>query len=133
MDNDDFPDDTGQKQGSGNAQGSVVTQFKPGQSGNYKGRTRGARSKLGEQFLDALQQDFDKHGVEAIEKVREDKPEIYLKVIASILPKELNVSANELDHLSDEELIERIRVLNEELRPILDASFGQPDKKSATH
>ena len=87
---------------------------------NGGGRPKGARSKLGEQFLDALQQDFDKHGVEAIEKVREDKPEIYLKVIASILPKELNVSANELDHLSDEQLIERIRVLNEELRPILD-------------
>ena len=41
MDSNDFPDDTGQKQGSGNARGSVVTQFKPGQSGNYKASDTG--------------------------------------------------------------------------------------------
>ena len=73
MDKSDFPDDTGQKQGSGNAHGSVVTQFKPGQSGNYKGRTRGARSKLGEQFLSDIYEAWETSGKDALNKAIEDK------------------------------------------------------------
>ena len=33
--------------------------------------------------------DFEKNGIVAIEEVRETKPDQYLKVIASILPKEI--------------------------------------------
>ena len=32
--------------------------FKPGQSGNPKGRPKGARNRLGTQFLEALEADF---------------------------------------------------------------------------
>jgi hypothetical protein len=76
-----MPDDTGKKQ--------KPQLFKPGQSGNPAGRPKGARSKLGEEFLKALLADFEKHGVVAVESVRTDKPDQYLKVIASILPKEI--------------------------------------------
>lgn len=95
--------------------------FKPGQSGNPKGRPLGARSKLGEAFLEALHDDFNAHGVAAIVKVREEKPDQYLKVIASILPKDLNVNINQMDNLTDDELIERIRALDATIRPFLDA------------
>lgn len=93
--------------------------FQPGQSGNPKGRPLGARSKLGEAFLEAMQQDFEAHGIAAIVEVRETKPDQYLKVIASILPKELNVNVNEVDSLTDDELIERIRALDAAIRPYL--------------
>ena len=73
-------DDTGAKQS---------TKFKPGKSGNPAGRPKGARSKLGEAFIDAMLADFNKHGKMAIETVRDEKPDQYLKVIASILPKEI--------------------------------------------
>lgn len=96
-------------------------QFKPGQSGNPKGRPLGARSKLGEAFLEAMQQDFDAHGVAAIIEVRETKPDQYLKVIASILPKDLNINVNQMDNLTDDQLIERIRALDATIRPFLDA------------
>lgn len=106
-------DETGAKQGE--------TKFQPGQSGNPKGRPQGARSKLGEAFLEALHADFAEHGVAAIKEVRETKPDQYLKVVASILPKDLNVNINQMDGLTDDELIERIRVLDATIRPFLDA------------
>lgn len=112
-------------------------QFKPGQSGNPKGRPLGARSKLGEAFLEAMQQDFEAHGIAAIVEVRETKPDQYLKVIASILPKELNVNVNEVDSLTDDELIERIRALDAAIRPYLaleGATEGESGAASAaTH
>ena len=38
--------------------------FKPGQSGNPKGRPKGARNRLA-QFLEALEADFTKFGTQA--------------------------------------------------------------------
>jgi hypothetical protein len=61
--------------------------FLTGNSGG--GRPRGARSKLSEGFLDALQADFEQHGVEVIAKVRHQDPTAYLKVVANLMPAKL--------------------------------------------
>ena len=66
--------------------------FKPGQSGNPKGRPKGARNRLGTQFLEALQADFNQFGPQAIAQVREKKPEVYMRVVADLLPKEANIN-----------------------------------------
>jgi hypothetical protein len=66
--------------------------FRPGQSGNPKGRPKGARNRLGTQFLDALEADFNQHGFQAIALVREKKPEVYIRVVADLLPKEANIN-----------------------------------------
>jgi hypothetical protein len=70
--------------------------FEPGKSGNPAGRPKGARSKLGEDFLKALVADFNAtagkgktNGIEAIRKMRADNPDQYVKVIAGLLPKEV--------------------------------------------
>jgi hypothetical protein len=63
--------------------------FQPGQSGNPRGRTKGARNKFTDAFLKAMLADFETHGVEAIQQVRENSPGTYLRVAASILPKQL--------------------------------------------
>ena len=68
----------------------LSTQWKPGQSGNPAGRPVGNRNKLNEQFIRALHDDFVEHGAKVIERVRNLKPDVYLKVIAMILPKELH-------------------------------------------
>lgn len=81
-------------------------------SGNIGGgRTKGARNKLGEAFLSDMLADWEAHGPKVIETVRAEKPDQYLKVVASILPKEMNVRVSELEELSDDELDRRIRAL----------------------
>lgn len=95
--------------------------WKPGQSGNPNGRPKGSRNKLGEAFIEDMHADWEAHGKDAIVRVRTEKPEQYLKVVASILPKDLNVNINKTDDLTDEQLIERIRSLDAAIRPFLDA------------
>lgn len=99
---------------------SGLKPFKPGQSGNPAGRPKGARNKLGEAFLEAMLADFTQHGPATIEVVRAEKPDQYLKVIASILPKEMNLNVtDQLSEMSDDELADRARRLARDLAPLL--------------
>jgi hypothetical protein len=62
--------------------------FKPGQSGNPKGRPKSARSKLSESFIKALAKDFKKNGVTAIEALRRDNPKGYVDAVGKLVPRE---------------------------------------------
>ena len=64
----------------------------PGRAGNPKGRPKDAHNRLGTQFLEALEADFNRFGIQAIALVRERKPETYMRVVADLLPKEANVN-----------------------------------------
>ena len=69
-----------------------LTPWQPGQSGNPKGRPKGARNRLGTQFLEALEADFNQFGPQAIAVVRECNPAVYIRVVAGLLPKEANIN-----------------------------------------
>jgi hypothetical protein len=93
-------DNTGKEQHHG---------FKPGVSGNPKGRPKGSRNKFSEAFLSNLCEDFEEHGAAAIQRVRENDPSTYMRVCAALIPKEMKVEqTNDLSHLSDEELDARL-------------------------
>ncbi|WEX89539.1 hypothetical protein PZN02_003033 [Sinorhizobium garamanticum] len=93
---------------------------------------KGSRTRLGGAFLEAVQADFEAHGVDVIARLREEKPESYLKLLASILPKDLSANANALDELTDEELVRRIRMLDQTIRPLIEApAKGRAARKPA--
>ena len=64
-------------------------------NGNAAGRPKGARSKLDDLFVTALYEDFKAGGVQAIQTCRTEKPGVYLKVISQVLPKQVDLNANE--------------------------------------
>lgn len=61
--------------------------FLTGNSGG--GRRRGSRNKLTERFVDAIADDFAEHGIQAIATVRTTDPAMYLKIVGSLVPREL--------------------------------------------
>lgn len=71
--------------------------FKPGKSGNPKGRPQGSRHRLSEDFLKALADDFEEHGPDTIRSVRAQDPATYVRVIASVLPKETTLTVEKRD------------------------------------
>lgn len=88
-----------------------ANKWQPGQTGNPAGRPKGSRNKLGEVFIQAMHDDFAEHGASVIEKVRIEKPDQYLKVVASILPQQLNVRVSEFDELTEDQIDQRINAL----------------------
>lgn len=55
---------------------------------NGGGRKKGSRNRLSDTFITAIESDFAEHGPEALTKLREVDPAAYIKVVASLVPRE---------------------------------------------
>ena len=62
-------------------------QIKPGQVLNPKGRPKGSLNKIQSLFYDDLYHDWESHGNQAIVDLRESSPVKYCQLVASIMPK----------------------------------------------
>ena len=90
MPSEDTPPQTPRERSNAN----LKPAWKPGQSGNPAGRPKGARSKLSEDFCQALLDDFSESGSDAIRLMRAERPNEYAKMIAGILTQEVDVNGN---------------------------------------
>jgi hypothetical protein len=70
-----------------------------------------ARDKLAEAFLADLYADWCEQGKAAIAALRAEKPGEYVRIAASLLPKEPNLEVDPIDELTDAELAELIAQL----------------------
>jgi hypothetical protein len=60
---------------------------------NGGGRKLGSRNKLNTEFLDDLYAKWQEHGPEVLERVIRDDPAAFLRTVAQIMPKEIDVNA----------------------------------------
>jgi hypothetical protein len=88
---------------------------------------QGLRNKISAAFLEALAEDFEQHGVDAIKIMRVEKPAEYVKVIASILPKELEITENRLAEIPDDELDFIIEYTRRQLAARLERNASRED------
>ena len=78
--------------------------WKPGQSGNPAGRPLGSRNAIEGAFLTDLLAEYKAGGRAAIVAMREANPSDFVKMIASLLPKQMEVK-RVLDEVSDDDLL----------------------------
>ena len=73
----------------------------------------GSRNRLTGDFLQALADDFAEFGAGVIRIVRAERPDRYLSIVASILPKELALTDRGLEGFTDDELREAIQTIRQ--------------------
>ncbi|RWH68139.1 hypothetical protein [Mesorhizobium sp.] len=114
------------KAASGKPAGAKPARSAPVQAGAAACPKR-PRKTLVDDFAAALRADFRAHGAGVIAAVRAEKPDQYLKVVLTLLPKDFAASSESFDdkttleQLSDEEIRNRIRGLEASLRPLIDS------------
>ena len=87
--------------------------WKPGESGNPAGRPKGSRNKLSEEFVAEVYADWCEHGAAAIKTLRETRPDVYVKVLASLLPRQVQAEVTGPTHEERvAELVERLAELD---------------------
>jgi 16S rRNA C967 or C1407 C5-methylase (RsmB/RsmF family) len=87
-------------------------QFLKGQSGNIAGNAQRTRHLFSKAFVEALLEDFREWGAEAIVRVRTETPAAYLRVCATLIPRELNLERSQyVKSLSDEQIEQAIEAI----------------------
>ena len=109
-----------------NSERDAKGRFQPGHSGG-QGRPRGSRNKLGEKMIEDMLADWEKHGIKAIEKMREERPHEYVRAFVSILPKEIKIE--HIDEMTDEQIRNRLCQLAQGLGLSIGGLAG--DRKAA--
>ena len=99
--------------------------FQQGVSGNPGGNRHRTRHLLNQEFMQALLLHFRQHGKKAIEKVAREQPAVYVKILALLVPREMQIEqTNRIKQMTDEEIEQAI----EAIQTMLAARAGEAAK-----
>ena len=99
--------------------------FQQGVSGNPHGNRHRTRHLLNQEFMQALLLHFRQHGKKAIEKVARNQPAVYVKILALLVPREMQIEqTNRIKQMTDEEIEQAI----EAIQTMLAARAGEAAK-----
>src|SRR6516164_10176015 len=81
--------------------------YKPGQSGNPKGRPQGSRNKLSEDFFRDLCRAWETYGQSALMTAAMTSPTEFCNMVARLMPRDVEVTVAHVkaDRMSDDELL----------------------------
>ena len=86
--------------------------FRQGVSGNPHGNRHRTRHLLNQEFMQALLLNFRHEGKKAIEKVARNQPGVYLKILALLVPREMQIEhTNRIKQMTDEEIEQAIEAI----------------------
>lgn len=132
-------DDSKKGQSKRNPDGTITTPsggtlipYPKGVSGNPGGKPKGARDRLNVRFLGTLLNDFEQFGEAAIVAARENDPVSYVKIVASLLPKQIE-ETKPLDDMEDAELLAAIAFLRTRITGDAGEGTGAPPEPSQAH
>ena len=84
----------------------VERKWRPGQSGNPNGRPKGARNLIADQFIADLHTEWQAHGADTLSKARKADPVAFIKIVAGLLPKDINLNVSAAERFG--QIIEHI-------------------------
>ena len=96
--------------------------FKKGEGG----RAKGSRNKLSAAFLSDLCEEWREGGREAMRIMRLERPAEFVKTVAYLMPKELDITTSNLNEVSDEQLDQFIEFARQQLAKNVDAAILLP-------
>ncbi|RYG76851.1 ABC transporter ATP-binding protein [bacterium] len=76
--------------------------------GDGTGKGKGVRHRLSRAFLWDMLAVWEKHGRDTIERVRDEKPERFLQIVAQLVPRTEAAEPSALEEMSDDELREAL-------------------------
>ena len=82
------------------------------------GRVAGTRNKLSHAFVSDALESWHKNGKAALEIVFREKPDVYVRVMAGIIPRELVMSDGKIDTISEDDLDAALTKILEERKKI---------------
>jgi hypothetical protein len=86
------------------------------------GRPKGSRNRLSEKFLADLCAAWEQHGTKVITEVVEKRPEVFLKVAASLVPKEWHLKrTGPFDEMDEDELLRALA----QVRSVISANLRE--------
>ena len=115
-----------------------MSQFKPGDPRTKTGgRRKGSRDRIETKMLEAIARDFEEHGEEAIRICRIERPNEYLKLVASLLPRELGATidgnvevTHQIEHIRRTIIDPKVITVQQPVHLLPEAPTLEPEPKA---